>query len=149
KPPDVRLLSDISGNSFQPHVDRHVLKYRSEIRFPGTIFRLGTKSEVSGSRGGSLGDRIKPEEASMRKTALLGCLAIAVCCPILSAQGKQAPKQLPAGEAKSIVETACTACHALDLITSAQHTPADWKLLVERMVAAGADVPKNKMQTVT
>ena len=50
---------------------------------------------------------------------------------------------------KAIVETACTACHALTLITSAGHTAADWKLVVERMVAAGADVPKNQMPAVT
>ena len=50
---------------------------------------------------------------------------------------------------KTIVETACTTCHALSLITSAGHTPADWKLLVERMVAAGADVPKNQIPLVT
>src|SRR5436309_12480593 len=50
---------------------------------------------------------------------------------------------------KTIVETACTTCHARSLITGAGHTPADWKLLVERMVAAGADVPKNQIPLVT
>src|SRR6185295_9725488 len=49
---------------------------------------------------------------------------------------------------KAIVETACTTCHALTLITGAGHTPADWKLVVELMVAAGADVPKNQIAAV-
>src|ERR1700685_1433298 len=66
------------------------------------------------------------------------------------AQLKQpATRPLPAGPAKSIVETACTACHELTLITTAGHTPADWKLLVERMASAGADVPKNQIAMVT
>jgi virginiamycin B lyase len=50
---------------------------------------------------------------------------------------------------KNIVETACTTCHALSLITGAGHTAADWKLVVERMVAAGAEVPKNQIAPVT
>ncbi len=58
-------------------------------------------------------------------------------------------KPLPPGNAKAIVETACTTCHALSLITGAGHTPVDWKLLVERMVSAGADVPKDQMAMVT
>src|SRR5262249_22410022 len=57
---------------------------------------------------------------------------------------------LPEGQAKSIVETACTTCHAITLITTGTgHTPVDWKLLVERMVSAGAQVPKDQMGMVT
>src|SRR5438552_104820 len=85
----------------------------------------------------------------MTKSMLFRFLTTLVLCATAAAQGKQAAKQLPAGEAKAIVETACTACHALTLITDAQHTPADWKLLVERMVAAAANVPKKKKQMVT
>jgi virginiamycin B lyase len=64
------------------------------------------------------------------------------------AQG-QTTKPLPAGNGKDIVATACTACHAITLITDGGHTPADWKLLVERMVAAGAEVPKDQIPVVT
>jgi virginiamycin B lyase len=71
-------------------------------------------------------------------------MGIALCSAVFAQQ-----KSLPAGNAKAIVETACTTCHALSLITGAGHTPADWKLLVERMVAAGADVPKNQTALVT
>ena len=75
----------------------------------------------------------------MKRVSLYGLLTVIACCPAISAQG------LPAGNAKSIVETACTTCHPVTLITSAGHTPAEWKLLVERMVSAGADVPKDKI----
>ena len=60
-----------------------------------------------------------------------------------------AAQGLPAGNGKDIVATACTACHAITLITDTGHTAADWKLLVERMVAAGAEVPKSQMPVVT
>src|ERR1700733_821625 len=74
----------------------------------------------------------------MAKTILFGLI---FCAAALA--------QLPAGNGKDIVAKACTACHAITLITDAGHTPADWKLLVERMVAAGAEVPKNQIPVVT
>ena len=80
----------------------------------------------------------------MGKTILFGLIFFAA----LSAQG-QTSRPLPAGNGKDIVATACTACHALTLITDGGHTPADWKLLVERMVAAGAEVPKDQIPVVT
>lgn len=63
-------------------------------------------------------------------------------------QGKQA-KALPAGDVQALVQTACTTCHPITMITGTGHTPEDWKLLVERMVSAGAEIPKDKMATVT
>src|SRR5579864_3441397 len=89
-------------------------------------------------------------QASVMKTRT-ALTAMVFCCAIsASGQEKQpAARPLPAGNGKAIVETACTACHELTLITTAGHTPEDWKLLVERMVSAGADVPKNQIPTVT
>src|SRR4051794_35950638 len=87
----------------------------------------------------------------MSKNSLFGLgVLIAFCCAVLG-QGPapQATQTLPAGDAKTIVETACTTCHAATMITSAGHTRDDWKLLVERMVSAGADVPQNQMAMVT
>ena len=87
----------------------------------------------------------------MRKNSLFGLLVLVVFCCSVSAQrsGGQAAPPLPAGDAKAIVDTACTTCHATTMITNAGHTPEDWKLLVERMVSAGADVPQNQMAMVT
>lgn len=78
----------------------------------------------------------------MFKTSLFAALALAI--PALA----QNAKPLPAGNGKDLISTACTACHALDLITNAGHTAADWKLLVERMVSAGAEVPPNQVPVV-
>src|SRR5436309_831941 len=86
-------------------------------------------------------------EAHMANSSLIGLLTAMVFCSVVSAQG-QGSRPLPAGNGKEIVETACTTCHAITLITDGGHTPADWKLLVERMVSAGAEVPKDKIPVV-
>src|ERR1700685_4812917 len=79
----------------------------------------------------------------MAKTIFFGL----ILCAAVWAQEQNRP--LPAGNGKDIVATACTACHAITLITDGGPTPADWKLLVERMVAAGAEVPKDQIPVVT
>ena len=63
--------------------------------------------------------------------------------------GAQTSRALPDGNGKAIVDAACTTCHAANMITDAGHTAEDWKLLVERMVSAGADVPQNQTAAVT
>src|SRR5262245_35089641 len=63
-------------------------------------------------------------------------------------KGKEQAKGLPEGNGKAIVESACSVCHATNLVT-AGHTPEDWKLLMERMLAAGAQVPPNQVATVS
>lgn len=79
----------------------------------------------------------------MTRTTTFSFVTAMLLCPALWAQGPKT-RPLPAGNAKAIVETACTACHAITLITGAGHTPEDWKLLVERMVSAGAEVSKDQ-----
>ena len=83
----------------------------------------------------------------MSKNSLFGLLAAMVFCSAVSVQGQgnRAAQSLPEGNGKTIVETACTTCHAVTMITSAGHTPEDWKLLMERMVAAGAEVPQKTL----
>src|SRR3954453_5537476 len=84
----------------------------------------------------------------MARTTLFGLLTAIFVCSAVSAQGQNS-RPLPPGNGREIVSTACTTCHAITLITNTGHTPADWKLLVERMVAAGAEVPKDKIPVIT
>jgi len=83
----------------------------------------------------------------MLKTILLSLAAVTLFSVSLSAQGRgKAPaRPLPEGPGKAIVETACTSCHPAAMVTSTGHTPEEWKLVVERMVEAGAEVPSNQV----
>jgi virginiamycin B lyase len=87
----------------------------------------------------------------MSKNSLFGFLAaIALCCTAFAqGPGQQPARPLPEGSGKALVETACIGCHPVAMITNAQHTPEDWKLLMERMVSNGAPIPENQFAMVT
>jgi virginiamycin B lyase len=61
----------------------------------------------------------------------------------------RAPVQLPDGDAKPIVETACAACHSLSNITNSGHSPEEWRTTVAMMRNAGAALPDDKVEMVT
>jgi virginiamycin B lyase len=87
----------------------------------------------------------------MRKIFVLGLFITVMCSTTLWAQGPPVPtaaRPLPEGPAKAIVEKACVSCHLITFITTAQHPAAEWKLLVERMVTDGAQVPPNQVDMV-
>src|SRR5262245_15095878 len=86
----------------------------------------------------------------MTKKFLFGLLIFSACCAV-SAQGPggQAAQSLPAGDAKALVDSACTTCHAVTMITSAGHTSEERKLPIERMGSAAADGPQTHMAAVT
>ena len=83
----------------------------------------------------------------MLKSILLSLAAVTLVSAPLAAQGRaKAPvRPLPDGPGKALVENQCTTCHAVTMVTGMGHTPEEWKLTVERMVAAGADIPANQM----
>src|SRR5215475_7740057 len=87
----------------------------------------------------------------MRKIFVLGLFITVICSTTLWAQGPPVPtkeRPLPEGPAKAIVQKACVSCHLITFITTAQHPAAEWKLLVERMVSDGAEVPPNQVDMV-
>jgi virginiamycin B lyase len=66
------------------------------------------------------------------------------------AQNSALNRPLPAGDSKAMVEKACSACHPVTMITNSHgHTPQDWTLTVDRMVAFGAQIPEDKMAVVS
>ena len=48
------------------------------------------------------------------------------------------PADLPEGAAKSVVAAQCIGCHDLSRILNANHSAAEWRNVVNMMVAAGA-----------
>lgn len=52
---------------------------------------------------------------------------------------------LPEGEGKKILETACTACHDLDVVTKSRMTKEDWEAEVRIMIASGAELKEDQI----
>jgi virginiamycin B lyase len=71
-------------------------------------------------------------------TASLACLA--------SAANAQS---LPNGAAKDVVQSACSACHQLNVVTNAGHTPDEWNRIVGEMVMKGAAVSAAQVPVLT
>src|SRR5437868_6600107 len=65
--------------------------------------------------------------------------AILLTTPILLASLTAAAQTvLPNGAAKDVVQTACSACHQLNVITNAGHSPEEWNRIVGDMMMKGA-----------
>jgi hypothetical protein len=72
---------------------------------------------------------------------------------MLFAVGAAAPRamaqDLPDGAGKDVVVKACTSCHDADNFTSKKHTKAEWKEVVDTMVAYGAEVTDDQSDVIT
>src|ERR1019366_122386 len=62
-------------------------------------------------------------------------------------RGTPEPK-MPDGPGKAPVESACSECHSLSMLTPG-HTAGDWSLLVERMVNVGAQLSPEQATVVS
>src|SRR4051794_17174029 len=56
---------------------------------------------------------------------------------------------LPAGNGKELVEASCAQCHSLNLIASAGHSLEQWRTVVDMMINAGAELPRDRAPAVT
>jgi virginiamycin B lyase len=72
--------------------------------------------------------------------AILIAALFAFCAMSAAAaqDAKPAALDLPEGAAKSVVAAQCTGCHDLSRIRNANHSAAEWRNVVNMMVAAGA-----------
>lgn len=60
----------------------------------------------------------------------------------------QSPPQLPAGEGREIVATACTQCHTPQVIMSMRKNAGAWRVHVYDMFVRGAQVTDTEIETV-
>lgn len=65
-----------------------------------------------------------------------------------SIHGAAAAQDLPPGEGRELVQTACSQCHGSDVIVAQRHTPDEWKEVVSRMIGNGASLDDNQYVTV-
>jgi mono/diheme cytochrome c family protein len=59
-----------------------------------------------------------------------------------------APVTLPDGPGKQTVEGGCAMCHGLGLVAAAKRSPAQWQLIVNKMVFYGAPLSPEQANTV-
>jgi hypothetical protein len=71
-------------------------------------------------------------------------------CFVMGAAAPHAIAQdLPDGAGKDVVVKACTSCHDADNFTSKKHNKAEWKEVVDTMVAYGAEVSDEQSEIIT
>lgn len=65
-----------------------------------------------------------------------------------SAQTMPASAAMPDGAGKAIVQRACSACHAVTVVTSKHASQKEWDQVVNQMVSRGADLTDDEVDTV-
>jgi cytochrome c5 len=59
-----------------------------------------------------------------------------------------AQQKLPPGDGRKIVETVCSTCHGLEIVTSKSYSRERWSKVVEEMIAQGASLSKTETAKV-
>jgi len=78
------------------------------------------------------------------------CFSILAICFVVGAAAPRAIAQdLPDGPGKDVVVKACTSCHDADNFTSKKHNKAEWKEVVDTMVAYGAEITDEQSEIIT
>jgi competence ComEA-like helix-hairpin-helix protein len=65
-----------------------------------------------------------------------------------SAQTTPSAAAMPDGAGKPIVQRACSACHAVTVVTSKHASQKEWDQVVNQMVSRGADLTDDEIDTV-
>ena len=116
-----------------------------------TLMAAGGGAFLSGGLSNSLvafalpDVRRKPLPASVSKAVA----AAAAARRGLPKVGAFAPVALPAGGEKALVQKACgTGCHSVEVVTSQRMNAAEWKSVVQNMVARGAPASDAEVKVI-
>jgi hypothetical protein len=80
----------------------------------------------------------------MKKKSVLITIAFVICLLVIVSCGPAAtpePTMTPtpaAHKGKALVESRCNTCHPLGLVENSKFSEGGWKIVVDRMVVAGA-----------
>jgi virginiamycin B lyase len=86
----------------------------------------------------------------MKAIAIAALLAFCAMSAAAAQDAKSAaPADLPEGAAKPVVAAQCIGCHDLSRIRNANHSAAEWRNVVNMMVAAGARLSPPEKDAVT
>ena len=70
----------------------------------------------------------------------LSRLASLAAISMLAIGARSYAQELPEGQGKAVVQTACSQCHGLDVIISQPRSREDWTEVVSRMIGNGAQL---------
>ena len=59
-----------------------------------------------------------------------------------------AQEVLPDAPGKDVTVKVCASCHAAETVASVRHTPEEWRDVIAKMVAAGAEGTEQEIETV-
>ena len=77
-------------------------------------------------------------------------VVVAFCAGFALTAGLAVAQNLPGGEGKEVVEKVCAGCHDLDPITSSVGgTREDWDMVVQSMIAMGAEIKPEQAALIT
>jgi competence protein ComEA len=81
---------------------------------------------------------------------MMRLVAVFLAVGLSSAYAQTAPPAaaMPDGAGKPIVQRACSACHALTVVTSKHASQKEWDQVVNQMVSRGADLTDDEIDTV-
>jgi cytochrome c5 len=84
----------------------------------------------------------------MRRLVPALCAAGLVLAAVSARAQLATPAALPPGEGRAVLATACSQCHALNVIVAMREGPAGWKRHVYNMVTRGAQLNLHEADTV-
>jgi mono/diheme cytochrome c family protein len=82
----------------------------------------------------------------MKLVSLFGALAVLMVAAGTPAHAQ--PASLPQGEGRDVIATACSQCHALNVLMAGRDGPVGWKKHVYNMVLRGAQLSPREADTV-
>lgn len=85
----------------------------------------------------------------MKTRRLIITSVLALFVVVGAAVPRAQAQDLPDGDGKDVVVKACTSCHDADNFTSKKHTKAEWKEVVDTMVAYGAEISDANVDVIT
>ena len=89
---------------------------------------------------------MKPESSRQEPEARIAWYALLLGLTI--AFPAAAADKLPPGEGKRIVETICSSCHPIEVVTSKSYSKERWQAVVEAMISEGASLTKEEASQV-
>ncbi|MEE8350098.1 MAG: hypothetical protein V3R94_11030 [Acidobacteriota bacterium] len=90
-----------------------------------------------------------PKKARVLTIAMfVGSALMLPALAVLLQSNEELAESMPAGEGKAMVTSVCTTCHSLGTVLSNRGNHEDWEKKVNEMIARGAQIFPDEMETM-